>query len=81
MRERHRVIHDEWNYSDTEQKVTRRLINGHHGRTRVPFPITELTALIHRMRVLIDDAYDLAQRFREHPPLMANMRRRRTNAG
>jgi hypothetical protein len=36
IRERHRVIHDEWNYSDTEKKVTRRLIDGRLGRESEP---------------------------------------------
>jgi len=71
---RHRMIHDEWNYSDKEKNVTRRQIDGVPGRQRVPTPKKEIDDLIEKMRVLIDDVLVLTTAFRDHPPFMANMR-------
>lgn len=81
INQRHRTIHDEWNYSDTEKKVTRRMIDGVPGRARVPVPKTEIDDLIRRMRELIDDALDLTNSFRDHPPFMASLRIDSTNSG
>lgn len=74
IRQRHRVIHDEWNYSDTEKKVTRKLIDGHPGRERTPIKKKDLDILIESMRVIIDDAYDLAKAYSEHPPFMVSLK-------
>ena len=74
IRQRHRIIHDEWNYSDKERSVTRKLVDGRVGRKQSPVRETELNDLIYEMRRVIDDAYDLSERFRKSPPLMANLR-------
>jgi hypothetical protein len=73
IRQRHRVIHDEWNLSDKEKIVTRRLVGGELKRPRVPVEEKELTDLIKKLRELIDDVYDLLQEFKNHPPTMVSM--------
>ena len=73
--ERHRVVHDEWNYSETEEKVTRKRVEGKPGNPRVPTPRSEIDTLIRKLRVLIDDAHDLTESFRKHPPFMADLRK------
>ena len=78
---RHRIVHDEWNYSDKEKKVTRRVIDGVPGRERIAVPKTEIDDLVRSMRVLIDDALDLTNSFRNHPPFMASLRNDSTNSG
>jgi hypothetical protein len=73
IRKRHRVIHDEWNVSEKEKTVTRRLVGGELTRPRTPVEIDELTDLIGQLRLLIDDVYRLSQEFKEHPPTMVSM--------
>jgi hypothetical protein len=46
IRKRHRVIHDQWNVSEKEKKVMRRLLGGEVSREAEPVPIEELTDLI-----------------------------------
>lgn len=75
IRSRHRMIHDEWNYSDQERSVTRKLIDGMPGRVGKPIEKKEVDDLVYEMRRVIDDAYDLSERYKEHPPLMVNLRR------
>jgi hypothetical protein len=75
IRKRHRVIHDEWNISEKEKKVTRRLVGGEPVRPRTPVEIEELTDLIGELRLLIDDVYALSEEFRKHPPTMVSLRR------
>ena len=81
IRKRHRIIHDEWNYSDKEQSVTRKLVDGAPGRKGAPVKKRELDDLIYEMRRVIDDAYDLSERFRTEPPLMVHLRNASTNEG
>jgi hypothetical protein len=81
IRERHRIIHDEWNFSDIEKKVTRKLLDGRPGRERVPTRKREIDTLIQKLRVLIDETYELALSFKEHPPFMANLKSDSRNSG
>ena len=74
IRDRHRVIHDEWNYSDSEKVVTRKLIDGRQGREVVPIHIEKLNALIRDIRLLIDDVYALSKCFKASPPTMASVK-------
>lgn len=78
--ERHRVVHDEWNYSEAEKRVTRKMIDGTPGRPRTPASKDDMDALILKMRQLIDDAQELAVSFSKHPPFMADMRNDSTNS-
>jgi hypothetical protein len=71
---RHRIIHDEWNYSDSENKVTRKKVDGKPGNSRAPIERIEIDNLIQKIRSLIDDVHDLADSFKQYPPFMANMR-------
>ena len=73
IRKRHRVIHDEWNISDKEKIVTRRLVGGELKRPRVPVDKKELSEMIEQLRELIDSVYALSQEFKAHPPTMASM--------
>jgi hypothetical protein len=77
--DRHRVIHDEWNYSDKEKKITRKRVDGKPGNPRKPTPKTEIESLITKIRSLIDDAYSLANSFRENPPFIYNLKSDPTN--
>jgi hypothetical protein len=81
IRHRHRIIHDERNYSDKEQSVTRKLIDGVPGRKGKPASKKELDDLIYEMRRVIDDAYDLSERLRSERPLMVNLSNSRTKPG
>ena len=67
MRKRHRVVHDEWNFSDKEQTITRRLIDG-RSPEHMPTDFDELKQLIFH----IDDIFDLSVEFK---PFMANLRK------
>lgn len=73
IRKRHRIVHDEWNVSEKEKTVTRRLVGGELVRPRTPVQIAELTDLIGELRLLIDDVYALSQEFKNHPPTMVSM--------
>lgn len=73
MNRRHRVIHDEWNYSDKEQAVTRKRIDGNPGRARIKVDLNEVLQLIEDIRKTIDAAQSLSEVFRERPPFMANL--------
>lgn len=81
IRTRHRVIHDDWNVSDDESKVTRRILDGGMGREHIPASLKELKTLIRDMRVIIDNAYELARSFKDDPPYMANLRKSSTKDG
>jgi hypothetical protein len=81
IRQRHRVIHDEWNYSDKERSVTRKLVDGMPGREKEPIRITQITSLINSIRAVIDDAWTLSESYRLHPPLMINLSKDSTNSG
>jgi hypothetical protein len=78
---RHRVIHDEWEVSDVDQEIQRRVVDGKVTREAKPTPINELEDQIHSLRVLIDDVYDLAREFRARPPRMIDMKKSTTKAG
>tara|TARA_R110000868_G_scaffold2930_2_gene19917 strand:+ start:481 stop:981 length:501 start_codon:yes stop_codon:yes gene_type:complete len=78
---RHRVVHDEWNFSDREKAVTRKKLDGKPGNPRVAIPLTEVGLLVTDMRKLIDDAHALAESFREHPPFMARLKKDSTKSG
>jgi hypothetical protein len=73
IRQRHRVVHDEWNISDKEKIVTRRLVGGELKRPRIPVAKDELSNLIEKLRELIDEVYDLSQEFKAKPPTMVSM--------
>lgn len=73
IRKRHRIVHDEWNVSEADKTVTRRLIGGELNRKRDPVQEEELDNLLKSLRELIDDVYDLSEEFRQRPPSMVSM--------
>jgi hypothetical protein len=78
---RHRVIHDEWDVSDDNKEITRRLVDGKVTRPSKRIPISELRGQIKTLRILIDDVYELAVKFRRHPPTMIDLKNSSTNSG
>jgi hypothetical protein len=80
---RHDVMHDAWGVSGKKQKgaVLRARINRTISHDATPVPIQALNEIIRDFRALIEDATDLAAKFRRSPPSMADLRKSSTKAG
>ena len=74
IEERHRVIHDDWYISSETQEIKRMIVDGRMKRAGTKVTLDELTAILEKLRKLIDDVSKLGEEFRKNPPRMVSMR-------